>query len=147
MVEACTTGYYSAAGSLNCYPIPDHMTTVDTATRPGAQWCKYGEYSALTANNCQICSSLQECLSDSIAPIDCPMSDDDTAISAFTSVDYELSCFPRLASRGGGDYTATASASFDELVDAGDYSQSGGTHHFDCPKGRECLFPMENIFI
>lgn len=75
------------------------------------------------------------------------MSDDDTAISAFTSSAYELSCFPRLATRGGGPLAATSTSAFDELVLAGFYSMTGGTHQFDCPKGRECLFPMENIFI
>jgi hypothetical protein len=75
------------------------------------------------------------------------MSDDNTAISAFTSVAYELSCFPRLATRGGGDYTGSASNAFDELVSAGSYAQPGGTKQFECPKGRECLWPMENIFI
>jgi hypothetical protein len=75
------------------------------------------------------------------------MSDDDTTQNSFTSVDYELTCFPKLASRGGGDYTASSSSSFDELTLPGFYAQPGGTHHFDCPKGRECLWPMENIFI
>jgi hypothetical protein len=26
-------------------------------------------------------------------------------------------------------------------------AQIGGTVQYDCPKGRECLFPMENIYV
>ena len=54
---ACASGtndWYSAAGSVNCYPVPSHMTTPDTATRPN-DFCKYGQYSALTINTCVDC--------------------------------------------------------------------------------------------
>lgn len=143
MKEACGTGYYSAEGSINCYPVGQHMTTTATSIRP--TWCAYTTYSALTVNDCVTCPENYWCPGDNVAPIICPNSVDNNVI-AYTSFAGENSCFAKTASRGGTNSMYT-SAEFDNRVSEGFYSQTGGTKNYDCPRGRECLFPMENIFI
>lgn len=77
------------------------------------------------------------------------MSIEDNTKSAYTSFEGEQSCFPKLATRGGPNsmYAATSGSRFDNRILPGDYSKPGGTVNYACPKGRECLFPFENIFI
>jgi hypothetical protein len=75
------------------------------------------------------------------------MSVENTGSSAYTSFLGENNCFAKTATRGGGLLLSTSTAQFDNAVSPGYYSQIGGTVDPDCPAGRECLFPMENIFI
>jgi hypothetical protein len=107
---------------INCYPVPDHMKTTSVAVRPG--WCKYGEYSALASSTCTSCPAGSQCLHDSLPPIDCDAADDDSSLEAFTSLEYELSCFPKLGGRSGGPLSAAAK--YDVKITAGNYGQRGG---------------------
>jgi len=104
------------------------MTSTTTATRPA--WCSFGTYSALTANSCVTCPTGSWCPSDNVAPIVCPMSYDNTAVSSYTSFPAEANCFPLLSTRGGTGalYAATGSASnvFDLHINPGYYSMTGG---------------------
>jgi len=119
MRTACTAGYYSAAGSVNCYQVPSHMTTSAVNIRPS--WCSYSTYSALTANSCVTCPTNSWCPSDNVSPITCPMSVEDTLTSAYTSFAGELSCFPRTPTRGGTGAMYPNSV-FDNHIPKGYYS-------------------------
>jgi hypothetical protein len=142
---ACTTGYYAAEGSINCYPVPSHMTTSSVAVRPG--WCALTTYSFLASNPqaCTTCPVDQWCPSDNFAAYDCHDQVDVSGNKAYTSFAGENNCFAKTATRGGTNSVYT-SAEFDTRVSPGYYAQIGGTHQYDCPNGKECLFPMENIF-
>lgn len=143
MREACSSGYYATAGSLNCYPVPSHMIVANTASRP--TWCAYGQVSMLTAITCDTCAVDFWCPGDNVTPLDCDNQVDETGTDAHTSKSAENNCFAKTATRGGTNSVYT-SAEFDTRVVPGKYAMTGGTKQYDCPNGRECLFPMENIF-
>ena len=132
----CTDGYYSARGSLNCYPVPSHMMTSATSARP--YMCEFRHWSMLASSACAVCPLDSYCPADNINPVTCPMSVEDGTISAYTSREGEQSCFPRLGGRTGvsADYAGSSSSSYDNLIVEGYYTHSGGTVQYECPFGR-----------
>lgn len=122
MRSACSAGWYSAAGSLNCYPVPTHMETTSTSARP--YYCAFSEYSALTDNACTTCPADKYCPADNIGPISCPMSVELTSSSAYTSFSGEQSCFPRTGGRTGvnAQYAGSSSSRFDNKIAEGWYT-------------------------
>jgi hypothetical protein len=164
MRSACSAGYYAPEGSLFCRPVPSHMYTASASTTVRPLWCSYSEYSALRQNSCTTCPADKWCPSDNFGPLDCPDQVDTayvgTGVSAYTSFAGENQCFALTATRGGttgssdglntvagGDASDYPSSEFDVHVAPGKYAQQGGSYQYDCPKGRECLFPSENIFV
>ena len=68
----CGTGFYSLAGSVNCYPIPSGMKAnpaFEKGSKP--QWCATGEISALTDTECSVCGENKLCAGNNYQPDDC----------------------------------------------------------------------------
>lgn len=149
--QACPTGTYSTAGSLNCYAIPSHMYTPSIVNNVRPSWCLSGEYSALTASTCTLCPAGSQCPSDNIIPVACPFSQDMTSTLAYKSFAGEKACFPNLVSYVSPAYTTigTGYQNWDSVIPAGYYGQPGmpAGASYACPPGKQCLFPQDHNWV
>ena len=140
----CTAGFYSIAGSVACYPVPDGMKSDDVAKRPGGtDYCNYGVFSKTGSNTCTDCLLNEQCQANNLDPVTC-----DTA--RFTSRLLEFQCFPNQVA--GGTYAGIDSSSGtptpilleDKAITEGKVGFDGMevSADFDCPPGHQCIFPF-----
>ena len=145
----CDPGYYSVAGSVNCYPIPPGMKAGASAKADLPEWCSIDKVSALASTTCINCDANFQCGSDDIATLACT----DKKLNSHVG---EMSCFPYKFTWPQDPANPTSNtlsnAKLATEVRPGEYNWDGGeitafnNGNWDCPPGHQCIFPMSQTW-